>query len=282
MFKNPFRRDPPLSDLIYTTMRRLQAQQGNLELATARLKNRSETLFSTCASAIKNGQKERAMIYANEIVEIRRMIYTITRSQLAIEQVIIRLETLKDLGDLIKDLNPVLETIRGVAKRLTALMPEVTLELDNMNNTITETLATTTMDHKPLITPAEVKVEGSEEILKEVASFAEEMLKKRLPEPPKPVIQEGGKSAEKVRQLVALAASSSGVSEQTEHLTESYVSYEDVKSRRVSLIVQQSPIVEHPAIGVAEETGGKGFEASLYTQHQRKNAKPKEMVKVEQ
>jgi len=279
MIKNPFRRDPPLSDLIYSTMRRLQAQHGNLEFAAVRLQNRKETLFNTCASAIKNGQKERAMIYANEIVEIRRMICTVTRSQLAIEQVILRLETLKELGDLLKDLNPVLEIIRGVAKRLTNMMPEVTLELDNMNNTITETLATTTLDSKPLITPAEVKVEGSEEILKEVSSFAEETLKKRLPEPPKPVIQEGGKSAEKVRQLVALAASSSGASEQTEHLTKSYLSYEDVKSRRVSLIVQQSPIVENQAIGGAEETGGKGLEV---LDAQRKNAKPKEMVKVEQ
>jgi division protein CdvB (Snf7/Vps24/ESCRT-III family) len=278
MVKNPFRRDPPLSDLIYTTMRRLQAQQGNLELAAARLQNRNEALFNTCASAIKNGQKERAMIYANEIVEIRRMICTITRSQLAIEQVIIRLETLKEFGDLIKDLNPVLETIRGVAKRLTGMMPEVTLELDNMNNTITETLTTTTMDSKPVITPAEVKVEGSEEILKEVSSLAEEMLKKRLPEPPKPVIKEGGKSAEKVRQLVALAASSSGASEKTEHLTKSYL-YEDVKSRRVSLIVQQSPIVENQAIGGAEETGGKGLEV---LDAQRQKTKPKEMVKVEQ
>jgi len=279
MVKNPFRRDPPLSDLIYTTMHRLQAQQGNLELAAARLQNRSETLFNTCASAIKNGQKERAMIYANEIVEIKRMICTVTRSQLAIEQVVLRLETLKELGDVLKDLNPVLETIRSVAKRLTGMMPEVTLELDNMNNTITETLATTSMDSKPMITPAEVKVDGSEEILKEVSSFAEEMLKKRLPEPPKPVIQEGGKSAEKVRQLVALAAGSSRASEQTEHLTKSYVSYEDVKSRRVSLIVQQSPIVENQAIGGAEETGGKGLEA---LDAQRKNTKPKEMVKVEQ
>jgi len=278
MVKNPFRRDPPLSDLIYTTMRRLQAQHGNLELATARLQNRNETLFNTCASAIKNGQKERAMIYANEIVEIRRMICTVTRSQLAIEQVVLRLETLKELGEVLKDLNPVLETIRGVAKRLTGIMPEVTLELDNMNNTITETLANTALDSKPLIMPVEVKVEGSEEILKEVSSFAEEMLKKRLPEPPKPVIQQGGKSAEKVRQLVALAAGSSGAGEQAEHLTKSYL-YEDVKSRRVSLIVQQSPIMENQAIGGAEETGGKDLEV---LDAQRKNTKPKEMVKVEQ
>jgi hypothetical protein len=217
------------------------------------------------------------MIYANEIVEIRRMICTVTRSQLALEQAVIRLETLKELGDLLKDLNPVLETIKVVAKQLTNVMPEVTFELDNMNNTITETLANTTMDSKPLITPTEVKVEGSEEILKEVSSLAEEMLKKKLPEPPKPVIPERGKSAEKVRQLVALAAGSSGAGEQTEHLTKSYL-YEDVKSRRVSLIVQQSPIMENQAIGNAEETGGKGSEV---LDAQRKNAKPKEMVRVE-
>lgn len=260
MFEKIFNHDPPLRDLIHTTMRRLQAQKGNLELAATRLLNRDETLFETCARSINNGERERATIYAKEIVEIRKIIYIVTQSQLAIEQVVLRLETIKEIGDILKDLNPVLATVQGIAKRLTTIMPEVTLELNNMNSTITETLATTTLDFAPPITPAEVNLKGTEEILHEVSAFAEKMLKKRLPEPPKPVIQERVRSTEKVKQLVALTTSPSGASGQAGPLTEGYFSYKDETTRRVSFIVQRPSLAENQAVGENEKTGSKESE----------------------
>jgi len=260
MFEKIFKHDPPLRDLIHTTMRRLQAQKGNLELATTRLRNRDESLFETCARTIKNGEGERATIYAKEIAEIRKIIYIVTQSQLAIEQVILRLETLKEIGDILQDLNPLLATVQEIAKRLNTVMPEVTLELHNMNNTISETINTTTLDSKPPITPIEVNVKGVEEILQEVSASAEEMLKKRLPEPPKPVIQEGVKSKEKVKQLVALTTSPPEAISPAEPLTEGYFSYKDVTSRHVSFIVQRSPLAQDKAIEDTEKTGGKGLE----------------------
>ena len=260
MFEKIFRHDPPLRDLIHTTMRRLQVQKGNLELAATRLRNRDESLFETCARTINNGERERATIYAKEIAEIRKIIYIVTESQLAIEQVILRLETIKEIGDILQDLTPLLATVQGIAKRLSTIMPEVTLELHNMNSTIAETLTTTTLDSKPPIIPIEANVKGVEEILKEVSASAEEMLKKRLPEPPKPVIQEGVRSKEKVKQLVALTTGSPGTTNRAEPLTEGYFSYKDVTSRRVSFIVQRSPLTEDKAIEGAEKTGGKGLE----------------------
>jgi len=260
MFEKIFNHDPPLHDLIHTTTRRLQVQKGNLELAATRLQNRDETLFETCARAINNGERERATIYATEIAEIRKIIYIVTQSQLAIEQVILRLETIKEIGDILKDLNPLLATVQGIAKRLTSIMPEVTLELNNMNSTIAETLTTTTLDSTPPITPIEANVKGTEEILQEASAFAEETLKKRLPEPPKSVVQEGVRSTEKVKQLVALTTGSSEATGQAEHLTEGYFSYKDVTSRRVSFIVQRSPLAEEKAIEDAEKTEGKGLE----------------------
>lgn len=261
MFEKIFNHhDPPLRDLIHTATRRLQVQKGNLELAATRLRNRDETLFETCARAISNGERERATIYAREIAEIKKIIYVVTQSQLSIEQVILRLETIKEIGDILQDLNPLLATVQGIAKRLNTIMPEVTLELNDMNSTIAQTLSTTTLDSTPPITPIEANVKGTEEILQEVSAFAEEMLKKRLPEPPKPVIQERVKSTEKVKQLVALTTGSPEATSRAEPLTEGYFSYKDVTSRRVSFIVQRSPLTEEKAIEDAEKTGGKGLE----------------------
>jgi len=260
MFEKIFNHDPPLRDLIYTTMRRLQAQKGNLELAATRLRNRDEALFETCARIINNGEMERATIYAREIAEIRKITYIVTESQLAVEQVILRLETIKEIGDILKDLNPVLATVQGIAKRLDTIMPEVTLELNNMNSTIAETLATTTLNSTPPITPTEVNLKGTEEILSEVSAFAEEMLKKRLPEPPKPVIQERVRSTEKVKQLVALTTGPPGASGQAEPLTEGYFSYKDETTRRISFIVQRPSLAENQAVGENQKIGEKKSE----------------------
>jgi len=260
MFEKIFRHDPPLRDLIHTTMRRLQAQKGNLELAATRLHNRDESLFETCARVIKNGERERATIYAREIAEVRKIIYIITESQLAIEQVILRLETIKEIGDILKDLNPLLATVQEIAKRLSTIMPEATLELHNMNSTIAETLTTTTLDSKPPITPIEVNVKGVEEILQEVSASAEETLKKRLPEPPKPVIQERVRSTEKVKQLVALTTGPSEASGQTGPLTEGYFSYKDETTRRISFIVQRPSLAENQAVGENQKIGEKRSE----------------------
>jgi len=231
---------------------------------------------------MENGQKERATIYANEIVEIKKMICRVSDNQINIERVILRLETIMDLGDIVKDLSPVLKIVQDLAKQLAVAVPEAKSKLNDVKSTITETLETTTLSNvKPPITPTEVQVEGTKEILQEAASHAEKMLKKRLPEPPTPVIQKRPTPAARaeVRQLVALTASSSGAMEKTQPSTKSYLSYTDIRSRHVSLVFQRTPIFGSQTVQSAEKTGGKGF-GDLIIQHKKEKSKEKELVKV--
>lgn len=284
MLKDLFRRDPPLRDTVHRTIRKLQAQHSRLELATSKLNQRKKILLRKCTSAMKNGQKERATIYANEIVEIKKMISRVSDHQINIERVILRLETIMDLGDIVKDLAPVLKLVQDLAKQLASAIPEAKSKLNDVKSTIAETLETTTLSNaKPPITPIEVQVEGTKEILQEAASHAEKMLKKRLPEPPTPVIQKKTIPAARaeVRQLVALTASSSRATEKTQPLTKSYLSYTDIRSRSVSLIFQRAPIVRSHTIQSAEKTGGKGF-GNLKIQHKNEKPKEKELVKAVQ
>ncbi len=282
MLKDFFRRDPPLRDTVYRTVRKLQAQHSRLDLATARLNQRKETLSNRCTLAITNGEKERATIYANEIVEIKKMICRISDSQINIERVVLRLETIMDLGDVLKDLSPVLDIVQDLAKQVTSVIPEAKSKITDLNTTITETLETTTLNNaKPLITPTEVQVEGTKEILQEAAAHAEKMLKKRLPEPPIPVVQKRPLPAARaeVRQLVALTTSSSGAMEKTQPSIKSYLSYTDVRSRHISLVLQRTPIVRSQTVQGAEKTGSKDF-GNLIIQHKNDKLKEKEQVKV--
>lgn len=280
MLKDFFKRDLPLRDTVYRAVRNLQAQHSRLELASAKMVQRKKILFDKCALAIKNGQKERATIYANEIVEIKKMICNVSDSQINIERVILRLETVMELGDAVKDLSSTVDIVQDLAKKLAPAISEATSKLDDIKTTIAETLEITTLsDVKPPIKPTEAQVEGAKEILREAAAHAEKMLKNRLPEPPIPVIQRGAVPATEVRQLVALTTSSCGAIEKTQPLTKSYLSYTDVKSRRVSVILQQTPIVGSQTLESAEKMEGQSF-GNLSVQRKDDKQKEKELVKV--
>ena len=54
--------------------------------------------------ALKKNNKERAAMCANEIAEVRKLIKFLYSVQLAIERVILRLETIKELSDIVVDL----------------------------------------------------------------------------------------------------------------------------------------------------------------------------------
>jgi division protein CdvB (Snf7/Vps24/ESCRT-III family) len=284
MLKDFFRRDPPLRDTVYRSIRKLQAQHSRLDLAAAKLDQRKTVLFNKCTLAMKNGQKDRATIYANEIIEIKKMICRVSDHQINIERVILRLETIMDLGDIIKDLSPVFNIVQELAKQLATTMPKAKTKLNELKSTIADTLETTTLSNvKPLITPTEVQLEGTKEILQEAASCAEKTLKKKLPEPPTPVIQNIPIPAAhaEVRQLVSLTTSSSGAMEKMQPSTKSYLSYTDVKSRHVSLVLQRTPIARSQTIQGAEKTGGKGF-GPLKIYQKNEKPKEKELVKAAQ
>ncbi|MCJ7699628.1 hypothetical protein MUO56_05245, partial [Candidatus Bathyarchaeota archaeon] len=96
----------------------LKVQHNKLEQASYRLRERSHILFQTCVGAIKNKNKERAAICANEIAEVRKLIKFLYDVELAIERVILRLETIKELSDLVVDLKPSLRLLQRVSQDL--------------------------------------------------------------------------------------------------------------------------------------------------------------------
>jgi division protein CdvB (Snf7/Vps24/ESCRT-III family) len=96
---------PPLRDIAAKSILTLRVQQNKLEQAGYRLKERDKVLFESCMGALKRNNKEKAAICANEISEIRKLIRFLYSVQLAIERVILRLETIRELSEIVVDLN---------------------------------------------------------------------------------------------------------------------------------------------------------------------------------
>lgn len=203
LVRNPFH-SPPLGEAIPQAMRRLEIQRVKLERTTVRLRERKKFLFETCVTAVRERNRERAIIFANELSEVRKLLKTVAWSQLSLERVILRLETIKELGSIVAGLKPTLRTLKDVTQRLFRTMPEIASELEKVNSSITETLITTRISPPQPITPYEAKTPAGEKILKEASAVLEQRLTENLPEPPAPVTV---KEKEPAKERIALAAS---------------------------------------------------------------------------
>ena len=163
--------------------------------------------------ALKKNNKEKAAMCATEIAEVRKLVKFLYNVQLAIERVVLRLETIKELGDIVADLKPALKLLQGVSQELFQVLPDVSSELSTVNQTIQDTLHATKLTADESVIPVGKKTEAGEEILKEVSCFMEQKLAETLPEPPvaAPVREKQVSEKTPIRELVALTASSSQV-----------------------------------------------------------------------
>jgi len=169
-----------LKERIYEALKVLNAQHRRLQQLVTRLQERDKELFNACTMAKSWNDELHAILYANELAELRKLIKTIMASSLAIEQVILRLETIEQLGDAMVHLGPVMKIIQGLRGQLTNIIPEVATELDNVNKMLGSILV-------DVGEPKTTEVVASEEALKvlqEAEVIAEQRLKEKLPELP--------------------------------------------------------------------------------------------------
>ncbi len=215
--------------------------------------------------ALKKNNKERAAMCANEIAEVRKLIKFLYSVQLAIERVILRLETIKELSDIVVDLKPALKLLQNVSSDLFQVLPDVSSELKNVNDTIRETLYATKISADESLIPVGKKTAGGEEILSEVSSFLEQKLSETLPEPPATFLSPE-EQATPLKELVALSASSSQVvgrktTEETGldfgmEASKTLFSYKKSEIKEISLTVEQ-PSLEDVLLEYVRKSNGE-------------------------
>ncbi|MEM0253204.1 MAG: Snf7 family protein [Candidatus Bathyarchaeia archaeon] len=258
--KNPFTSSPPpLREVIWGSIQRLKVQQYKVVQAALRLRERDQKLFQTCVNALKSNNKERAAIFANELAEVRKLINFLNQVELAIERVILRLETVRELSDIIIDLKPALETLQQISKQLSEVLPDVSAEINEINNVIGETLYSTRLSSTEVLVPVGKATPEGQQILEEVSSFLEIQLSEKLPEPP--ATQEAPKVEMKspVKQMVALAATCS-VDDDADHegfISEDIISFKKAEIQEVSLRVKKSNSLEDALLEYVRKSGGE-------------------------
>jgi len=228
-------------------MQILKVQHNKLEQATFRLKERDKILFQSCINALNNKNKERAAICANEMSEVRKLITFLYNVELAVERVILRLETIKELNDIVFDLKPALKLLQGVSQELFTVLPDVSSELCKVNEAISDTLQSTKITTDESVIPVNKKTPEGEQIIKEVAGFLEQRLSEKLPEPPAALRTQTVEKAT-VKEVVALSASCSqaidkeAVEEPYQEPSQTLFSYKKAEIQEISLMVEKQSL----------------------------------------
>ncbi len=223
------------------------------------MRERDRVLFEACVKEIRANRRDRAAICANELSEVRKLHNMVSQCALALERIVLRLETIKEVTEIMADLKPALRGLHYITENLVNVMPDVAQELERVNESISDTLAVTKFTHSPEeLAPLAAKTEASEEILKEVSAVLEEKLADQLPAPPVSLTEEKAQPRESVKkQMIALSATCSEITQPAEEgESESYVTYtKDVELKRVSFTIERQSSLEDVILDYAKQKG---------------------------
>jgi len=173
----------PLKPRIDQAVGRIELQIQRLDQAEERFSTRDKSIFSKIVSAYQNHDMRRANIFANELAEIRKMEEFIMYSRLALEQVVLRLKTVTELGDIVVTLAPAMSILGSIRSGVSQVLPRAERELGQvgtmLSGIIIDAGQTTGMTLN-----FEAANEDAKKILEEAATVAEQRMKEKFPELP--------------------------------------------------------------------------------------------------
>jgi division protein CdvB (Snf7/Vps24/ESCRT-III family) len=154
-------------------------QVDKLDRVSARMMERDKGLFNKVVDAFAKHDMDRATLYANELAELRKMSKIILFSKLSLEKVLLRLETIRDVGDLVVAMAPVIGVVRAVKSSLAGILPDAERELvDVLGGLVSD------MGELTGYSPTMEASEEAQRILEEAMTIAEQRMREKLPEIP--------------------------------------------------------------------------------------------------
>jgi division protein CdvB (Snf7/Vps24/ESCRT-III family) len=181
--KDGLKSSDPIRPKLDQASRQIQIQAAKVEQAQARLKERDVAIFSKVVSAIQKNDNARANMLANELSEIRRMGLVLTQAKLALEQLVLRLSTVTDLGDITATLAPAMNIIKGVKPGLVNLIPDAEHEIGEIS-TLLSGILIEAGQIGPNVPTFEASSEDAERVLEEASLIARNGMNQKFPDVP--------------------------------------------------------------------------------------------------
>ncbi len=162
----------------------IQGFTQRLGQISSKLTQKDTLLLNGVVHAIPSHESHRARMIANELSEIRKMNKMVTQARLAFEQISLRLETVRDLGDLAVTLAPAVSAIRGVQSNLSSVIPEAEGEVGEISSLLASLLSDTGSLGSPNQISFEPTSSDAENILAEASYALMQTMKDKFPDVP--------------------------------------------------------------------------------------------------
>ena len=173
----------PINEIVLETVKELSKCYSRLELTSSKLEQRSEGLFDSCSFYMKKGALERATVYANEIVEIRKVLSVLLHTELSVERAILRLDTIRTVTPTLDSLEEIFGDVKTALGLVVNIIPSITPEINRLTSVVNEIVEGTKFDLK-MPAPKIINNPSTEMILKEAANVIEKDIQRKIPEPP--------------------------------------------------------------------------------------------------
>ena len=173
----------PLKSRMNHAVKRLELQIQKLDQSSDRFTQKDKSLFKKIVVAYEKHDTARANIYANELAEVRKMERLIMNSRLALDQVLLRLRTCTEFGDIVATLGPAIGVLRSVSKGLVGVIPDAENEIGDISNMLSGLMFDCGASSGMSMDFNNVN-EGASKILAEAAAVAEQKINANLPELP--------------------------------------------------------------------------------------------------
>ncbi len=186
----------PLKPRLDMAIRRIELQVQRLDQANERFSERDRKIFARIVDAYTKHDMARANVFANELAEIRKMEKMIMHGRLALEQIVLRLRTVSELGDIVTTLAPAVGVLSTVRNGMSSIFPEAERELGQIGSLLNGIMIDAGQS-TGLTINFESANEDAQKILTEASSVAEQRIKEKFPELPAGIPEVGEKTPTK-------------------------------------------------------------------------------------
>ena len=187
--RDTVRAPTPLKPQIEEANRQIRLLISQLDSRVDRIRQRDATIFKGVVTSLARHDTQHAAVYANELIEVRKMGKMVTQAQLALEQISLRLGTITDIGDIATTLAPAVSVIRNMKEGLTTMLPEADREIGEISGLLSSVLidASTT---NGLSLNFDAANEDARKVMEEAAAVAEQRMEESFPEIPSSVLSQ--------------------------------------------------------------------------------------------
>ena len=176
--------DMPLSKKIEYAQKRLEVPISHLRAIDEKLQAKADQLFERIVSAQRIHNNTYAQMYANELVQVRKMKGMVSNAKLSMEQIQLRLNTVSELGDIVVTLSPCMSVIKDLSPSISGMVPEASTSMQDLSGLMGELISSSRMESEETLSVDNLRNRDAMDILDEVHSAISEEVQAVIPKVP--------------------------------------------------------------------------------------------------